>query len=72
MFIDLMVALDTLDQVQENISGMDHVTFLSWLGLVVDVWSAEHELTSDETISLLEELTRAAAGVHDELGVMEV
>lgn len=80
-FIDKATGNEITDEMQKAVvaletsaiivSKFNDITFLSWLGTMIDQWAANNDMDSRQTIELLDSLKGVMEAVHSDLGVME-
>lgn len=80
-FIDKATGNEITDEMQKAVvaletsaiivSKFNDITFLSWLGTMIDQWAANNDIDSRQTIELLDSLKGVMEAVHSDLGVME-
>lgn len=68
---EVLLVDNVLQEVYPIIRELDSVPmFQMTLGMLIDQWSADHDLTVEESIKMIDDLVRAHRLVNGELGVM--
>lgn len=58
-----------LEENMETLAQMDRASFLSVVGMMIDLWGGTHGLDSEQTCEMMRELMEVQAQVHEELGM---
>lgn len=64
----MMNALDTIYPILKN---LDNVAFYSVIGVAMDQYGADHDMSTEEIIDHTKDLLKTQISAHEALGMME-
>lgn len=73
MEIEIQVAIKqaskVLAEIYPKMKNLDRIIFMMAISTLVDQWCADHDMTSNETLGLMDEMYETQKGVHISCGM---
>ncbi len=69
-FLELIICDEIMTEVYPRVKTLSEQSFLALLATMTDQYASDHNMTADETFSILEQLADIQKMVHRDLGAM--
>ena len=69
MELEIIKCMEVMEESYGTLKTLSKMGFMTFLGNLIDQYGADHNMTSQETCSMLEDLSMVQKQVHENLGM---